>query len=382
MQDSTKAFLSNVLEKVGFREAHREIELEIHSHIEDLKEAGRSYGLSAEESESSALRRMGDPRDLGLKLNKIHRPRIDWLLIGVSAGLLSIGLLSGSLGDFLSMQLIWTALGLIACFGFSFIGLQKLRRASFPIYVGTLAILTASFFSVRWYAGQPYLHLGGFNVKVVDLSSVLFVLSFAGLMGDMRLKTISARSIALLLTPLLPLGAYLSIGSIYPAFLLLVGTVTIILATRLPLVFASLYALTGGLMFSILKGNQFLEATQVSEAILSERHTDFIFRTLRSESPLFGTLAAICASLLIVTLLSRTREMKSLYGQTLMGAIASVFSVGILWTTLSSLGFMPMPASGVNFPLLSYGGSMLVAHMSLIGVAINLYRRKNIHLLE
>ena len=41
-----------------------------------------------------------------------------------------------------------------------------------------------------------------------------------------------------------------------------------------------------------------------------------------------------------------------------------------------------MPVTGVNFPFLSYGGSMLVAHLALIGWILGHYRRKNIQIFE
>jgi cell division protein FtsW (lipid II flippase) len=53
---------------------------------------------------------------------------------------------------------------------------------------------------------------------------------------------------------------------------------------------------------------------------------------------------------------------------------------GTLWGILSNIGFAPMPTAGLNIPFLSYGGSLLVANLALIGIVIGANRRKMLSL--
>jgi hypothetical protein len=46
-----------------------------------------------------------------------------------------------------------------------------------------------------------------------------------------------------------------------------------------------------------------------------------------------------------------------------------------------NFAFIPMPIIGDNYPLLSYGGSLLVGHLTLLGFAVGIIRRKNLHLI-
>jgi len=81
-------------------------------------------------------------------------------------------------------------------------------------------------------------------------------------------------------------------------------------------------------------------------------------------------------------LIIRAREVKNAYFRALMSASISIFSVGIVWGLLSNFGFIPMPLTGVNFPLVSYGGSMTVAHLALIGLMFGIIRRKSVQVFE
>ena len=92
MQDKIDAFLEAVDEQIACRLCHAEINEELRGHIEDKAEDYRGYGLSEEEALGRAIRDMGEPDVIGMELNRQHRVRTAWPLLGIIGILLVIGL--------------------------------------------------------------------------------------------------------------------------------------------------------------------------------------------------------------------------------------------------------------------------------------------------
>lgn len=92
MQDKIDAFLEAVDEQIACRLCHAEINEELRGHIEDKAEDYRGYGLPEEEVLGRAIRDMGEPDVIGMELNRQHRVRTAWPLLGIIGILLVIGL--------------------------------------------------------------------------------------------------------------------------------------------------------------------------------------------------------------------------------------------------------------------------------------------------
>ena len=54
---------------------------ELEAHIDDQKEAFMSEGMTEREAEEAAVREMGDPVSVGVDMDRIHRPKMNWRLI-------------------------------------------------------------------------------------------------------------------------------------------------------------------------------------------------------------------------------------------------------------------------------------------------------------
>lgn len=48
-------------------------------------------GLSEEVAEDKAVEQMGSPIKLGQELNKLHKPKVDWFLIGLLVAAMGLG---------------------------------------------------------------------------------------------------------------------------------------------------------------------------------------------------------------------------------------------------------------------------------------------------
>ena len=62
---------------------------EIRDHIECQIADNLSEGMSYEEAEKNAVTDMGDPVEVGISLDRIHKPKIAWKLL-VIVGILSL----------------------------------------------------------------------------------------------------------------------------------------------------------------------------------------------------------------------------------------------------------------------------------------------------
>lgn len=86
---NTKEFLDNVCKEIKYKPANKTISDELESHIEEIKEENICKGMSVEEAENNAVKQMGDAKKIGKKLNKIHKPKLDFITL-ILAGIMII----------------------------------------------------------------------------------------------------------------------------------------------------------------------------------------------------------------------------------------------------------------------------------------------------
>ena len=97
-------YIKKLLEQIRFEKAHKAIGDEIRSHIEDQMEANVSNGMDKETAEKSAVEDMGDPVDVGIELDKVHRPQLAWELVIATLVVTVLGII---LHIYMSKQLSW-----------------------------------------------------------------------------------------------------------------------------------------------------------------------------------------------------------------------------------------------------------------------------------
>lgn len=82
-------YLEKLLSQIRCKKARPYISDEIRSHIEDQIEDNISSGMAYEDAEKKAVADMGDPVEVGISLDKIHKPQVAWKLL-IVVGILSL----------------------------------------------------------------------------------------------------------------------------------------------------------------------------------------------------------------------------------------------------------------------------------------------------
>ena len=93
MKQRGARFLEEVTQFIKSKEAKIYVASELDSHLQKTKNDWLKHGLSDEEAEEKAVEQMGNPAKLGKELNKLHRPKVDWLLVSLLAAVMGLGFL-------------------------------------------------------------------------------------------------------------------------------------------------------------------------------------------------------------------------------------------------------------------------------------------------
>lgn len=108
---------------------------------------------------------------------------------------------------------------------------------------------------------------------------------------------------------------------------------------------------------------------------LPECHTDFIFAVIAEE---MGFLGSVLVVGLFFTFIHRgfviAGKCPDMYGKLL--AIGITCSIGIQAFSNMSVASSFLPATGVPLPFISYGGSSLIVSMCMVGVLLNISKKR------
>jgi len=117
-------------------------------------------------------------------------------------------------------------------------------------------------------------------------------------------------------------------------------------------------------------GRGFLNGSQSHLSFLPEKQTDFIFTTLAEEFGFIGGLGLLALYALMVAYgFVIALRCRSHFGRLLGLGIATNFSLYVFINTAMVMGLIPVV--GVPLPLISYGGTAMLAVMFGFGLLLN-----------
>jgi rod shape determining protein RodA len=119
-----------------------------------------------------------------------------------------------------------------------------------------------------------------------------------------------------------------------------------------------------------LFGKGFLQGTQSHLSFLPEKQTDFIFTMIAEELGLVGGLSLLALYTLVIGYgFAIALRCRSNFGRLLGLGIAANFFLYVFINTAMVMGLIPVV--GVPLPLISYGGTAMVAVMLGFGLLMN-----------
>jgi rod shape determining protein RodA len=120
------------------------------------------------------------------------------------------------------------------------------------------------------------------------------------------------------------------------------------------------------------------QATQTRLDFVPERTTDFIFAVVGERFGFLGAAFVLSIfSLLIWRALRTVTLSKNLYGTLVAGGITAMLLFQVFVNVGMSLGIMPI--TGIPLPLMSYGGSSVLATFLAIGVLQSVYMQAQLN---
>ena len=124
-----------------------------------------------------------------------------------------------------------------------------------------------------------------------------------------------------------------------------------------------------------LVGKGFMKGTQGQYKFLPVAHNDFIFSVLAEEKGFLGVLVALGLYLFVILRsVEAARLSKDRIGAYLVGGIISGFAFQVIYNITMSAGLAPV--KGLTLPLMSYGGSSMIATLAGFGLILNVRMRR------
>lgn len=188
-------FLEKVCREIKYKPVRTPISEELEEHLLEIKEEKMQEGLAEEQAEEQATQAMGEPEKIGKRLNKIHKPKLDWQLLGLVMILILYGIFNiiGKTNIYAkdikeSIFYIIAGIGLGAIL--YFYDYRKMQRFSNIIYLLATLLIILAFtptFGVI-HGGIQYIAIMKVMFNPTMLSVPLYIIAFSGFLINVREK--------------------------------------------------------------------------------------------------------------------------------------------------------------------------------------------------
>jgi rod shape determining protein RodA len=353
--------------------------------------------------------------------------RLDPLLLLATLGLVAGSLIAlngatendvtGEPNYYVYRQAAYAGVGLILMYAVSRIDYSRLRELRYPVYGVLLGLLVMVLAIAGVTRGtRAWIELPFFNFQPSEVGKVLLVVALSGFLVDRMRRMGRDTTARIMLLGLLPTMLVIAEPDLGSALVYVAGTMALLFVAGAPwrhfAALGALFALavTIVLVAAPMAGVQVLEpyqvdrltsflhpsddpgeegyqlqqaltaigsgektgrgvedATQTSLNFLPEHHTDFVFAVI-GETYGFAGCALILSlyALLIWRGLHILTVAKNLYGALIAGGITVMLLFQLFVNIGMNVGIMPI--TGVTAPLLSFGGSSMLATFLALGL--------------
>ncbi|MDG0872433.1 FtsW/RodA/SpoVE family cell cycle protein [Paenibacillus thiaminolyticus] len=430
MPEAAERFVQDVLGRIKAKKMKPEIEAELRDHLLSRMEEHTDRGRNEDEGANEAVRQMGASSIVAEQMNRIHRPRIPWLLwsslvIWIGFSLFGLFLLQSEPGGQNSAGLgtksvIYVLLGILCFVAGMFIDYRRLLRLA-PWMYGGMAIMlvwTEWDMAVR-INGMTFWVMGSVAIDVYMLSPFLFLIAIYAMLSDRSARTRRYAKLMPYALIVLPVLLYVSDGRYKELLIYGLGMIVVLMQLRCrPAVWWKLAACAAGggvLLWMTSDTVRFVFGRRMQEWIAFlggtvERDSDggFVMQEIRrsvQHAGWFGhengqmlTLPYLHSDYLSVYLVHTAgwsagllllgsmgvllysvyraaRRIRHTFGRGLACLIAVLAGAHFLLALGGLFGLVPM--NGLDLPLFGYGGTQMLLWMSLFGLFSGIYRRKD-----
>jgi cell division protein FtsW len=363
----------------------------------------------------------------------LGRPMTSFHLIIAIAGLLTtLGLImvlsasgvrsygaDGSAWVIFGKQVLWTVIGLIACYASLRMSVRFIRRVAFTGYVVTVILLVLVLVpgignlangSRKWFV------VAGFSMQPSELAKIAFAIWGAHMLAARRLERASLRE---LLIPLVPaavialalivaqpdLGQTVSLGIILLALLWYAGLPLRVFVTSMFAVFmaGAILAMSAGYRSDRVRSwmnpendpqDTGYQARQAKYALahggifgdglgqgvakwnyLPNAHNDFIFAIIGEELGFIGAFGLLVLfGLFAYTGMRIARRSADPF----LRLLTATTTMWVLGQAFINIGYVIgiLPVTGIQLPLISAGGTSTAATLFMIGIMANAARHE------
>ncbi|MGG0291966.1 FtsW/RodA/SpoVE family cell cycle protein [Bacillus pacificus] len=413
MNKKGERFLKEVTNHIKSKEAKDLVATELNFHLKQAKNMWMDKGLSEEVAEDKAVEQMGSPSKLGRELNKLHKPKVDWFLIGLLVAAMGLGFLPVLVfeytNDVIINKVIFVILGVVTAIVMMLLDYRKLERMGWLFYViGVVVLLILYCFPNASMIGEPLIQIGPIAIDCL-MAVPFFFLAWASFFNNSRLKIIHLVVLYLFSLYLFLIVSTLSSIFIYitMVFVMLwwskLGKKTSLIITVVPIClfiikvsvsWSSGYHLdrllgylnpesdAGGAGFMYIRLKEVMSSagwfgTYGDMKFIPAPDTDFVFASLTYYYGYWLALILVFVlSLFVARLIVISYKINDRYGKLLLVGGLTLFVFQFIYNVGMILGLLPLAA--ISLPFISYGLTPTVFHALIMGIVLSVYRRKDI----
>jgi len=348
---------------------------------------------------------------------------LDWLLIAAifCLSIIGVSMIFSTTGGWRLpvVQLYAVVIGAIAFIVFLTVDYRALTDKSHFIYLALIALLLyVLLFGTTAGGARRWISLGAFNLQPSEFAKLGVALVLAKFFGENRRGLPTAGDLVMagvlagipliliarepdLGTAVTLIPIYLGIGYVAGMRMRILGILAAVAIIAAPIAWS--YALkpyqksrvetfldpsldpkgagyqqiqaqitvgSGGLW-----GKGYRKGTQGQLRFLPVAHNDFIFSALAEEQGFAGVLVVLSLYLIVIwRSLEAARLAKDRLGAYLVMGVLSSFIFQVIYNIAMSAGLLPV--KGLTLPLLSYGGSSMIATLASFGLVLSVRMRR------
>ncbi|MBC2855889.1 MAG: rod shape-determining protein RodA [Cetobacterium sp.] len=366
---------------------------------------------------------MGKNRDTTLVLKKIKKMKLGILITALAIVFLSMMTVYSATShktiSYFYKELVWSGLGVVVYFIFSFIDYRVYGKYYKVIYIFNIILLLSVYvIGDKRLGAQRWIEIGPFTIQPSEFAKLFVVLTLSELLAtkyrdrftglkEMIMTGLYVLPIFILIAKQPDLGTAMVLTFVYITLIFVNGidwvTIGVTLlsgVSMIPVAYffflkeyqrkriqtflnpeadmlgsgwnvtQSMIAIGSGGFY----GRGFLQGTQSKLRFLPESHTDFIGSVFLEERGFVGGVILLVLYFLLVMQILKIGDGADRYGKLVCYGIAAIFFFHVVVNVGMIMGVMPV--TGLPLLLMSYGGTSFMFCFMMLGIvqSVRIYK--------